>query len=54
MDIKQKIIQRFNEEMGSSLKGLDNIKHFHECLQAEKNEIEKSVCLNLNYIIIKY
>ncbi|XP_046814708.1 RAD50-interacting protein 1 isoform X1 [Vespa crabro] len=45
MDIKQKIIQRFNEEMGSSLKGLDNIKHFHECLQTEKDEIEKSLSM---------
>ncbi|KAI4491012.1 hypothetical protein M0802_010515 [Mischocyttarus mexicanus] len=45
MDIKQKVIQRFNEKIGSSLKGLDNIENFHECLQAEKDDIEKSLSM---------
>lgn len=43
MDIKQKVIQRFNIQLGSNLKNLEGIYEFHECLQAEKNEIEKSV-----------
>lgn len=43
MDIKQKIIQRFNAQLGSDIKNLRGIYDFHENLKAEKNEIEKSV-----------
>lgn len=47
MDIKQKIIQKFNEHLGSNLKDLDRIYDFQECLKAEKDEIEKSVSIHL-------
>jgi len=43
MDIKQKIIQKFNAQLGSNLKNLEEIYDFHEYLKAEKDEIEKSV-----------
>ncbi|KAK2579114.1 hypothetical protein KPH14_001285 [Odynerus spinipes] len=45
MDVKQKVIKRFNEEIGASLKGLDNIQPFHELLKAEKSDIEKSLSM---------
>lgn len=45
MDIKQKIIQRFNAQLGSDLKNLQGIYDFHERLVAEKDEIEKSLSM---------
>lgn len=45
MDIKQKIIQKFNSQLGSNLKNLEEIYDFHEYLKAEKDEIEKSLSM---------
>ncbi|KMQ98308.1 rad50-interacting protein 1-like protein [Lasius niger] len=45
MDIKQKIIQKFNAQLGSSLKNLEEIYDFHEYLKTEKDEIEKSLSM---------
>lgn len=45
MDIKQKVIQKFNAQLGSNLKNLEKIYDFHEYLKTEKDEIEKSVSL---------
>lgn len=49
MDIKQKIIQRFNAQLGSDIKNLQGIYDFHENLKAEKDEIEKSVSYTYFY-----
>lgn len=64
MDMKQKIIQRFNSQLGSDIKNLQRIYDFHGNLKAEKDEIEKSVsytcfskyiyhgkCILMNFII---
>ncbi|XP_039306854.1 RAD50-interacting protein 1 isoform X3 [Solenopsis invicta] len=45
MDIKHKIIQKFNEHLGSNLKNLERIYDFQEHLKAEKDEIEKSLSM---------
>ncbi|XP_071578297.1 RAD50-interacting protein 1 isoform X2 [Temnothorax nylanderi] len=45
MDIKQKIIQKFNEHLGSNLKNLEGIYDLQERLKAEKDEIEKSLSM---------
>lgn len=45
MDIRQKIIQKFNAELGSDLKNLEKIYDFHKRLSAEKDEVEKSVSI---------
>lgn len=47
MDIKRKIIQKFNEHLGSDLKNLEGIYDFEECLKVEKDEIERSVSVYL-------
>lgn len=43
IDTKEKIIQKFNAELGSDLKGLNKIYEFHRSLATQKNEIKKSV-----------
>lgn len=43
MDIKQKVIEKFNEILGDDIKNLDNIKSFHEQLVIEKKNIKDSV-----------
>lgn len=57
MDIRQKIIQKFNNHLGSNLKNLEKIYDFQEHLKAEKDEIEKSVSIHqqssVMYNIIK-
>ncbi|XP_050459945.1 RAD50-interacting protein 1 [Cataglyphis hispanica] len=45
MDIKQKVIQKFNAQLGSNLKNLEKIYDFHEYLKTEKDEIEKSLSM---------
>ncbi|KAM0737544.1 RAD50-interacting protein 1 [Formica fusca] len=45
MDIKQKIIQKFNVQLGSSLQNLEKIYDFHEYLKTEKDDIEKSLSM---------
>ncbi|XP_076671394.1 RAD50 interactor 1 isoform X2 [Andrena cerasifolii] len=45
IDTKKKIIQKFNAELGSDLKGLEKIYDFHQCLTIQKNEIEKSLSM---------
>lgn len=45
VDVKETIIQKFNMELGNDLKGLNKIYEFHQSLNAQKNEIEKSVCI---------
>lgn len=45
MDLKQKIIHKFNEHLGSNLKNLEGIYDFQEHLKAEKDEIEKSLSM---------
>ena len=45
IDTKKKIIQKFNAELGSDLKGLEKIYDFHQCLTVQKNEIEKSLSM---------
>lgn len=52
IDTKKKIIQKFNAELGSDLKGLEKIHDFHQCLTVQKDEIEKSVKIDtvFNYL----
>ncbi|KAG7210875.1 hypothetical protein KM043_012357 [Ampulex compressa] len=45
MDIKEKVIKKFNSELGSDLKALGKIYEFHERLSADKDEIEKSLSM---------
>ena len=45
IDAKKAIIQKFNTELGSDLKGLNKIYEFHQSLNAQKNKIEESVCI---------
>ncbi|XP_029170005.1 RAD50-interacting protein 1 isoform X2 [Nylanderia fulva] len=45
MDIKQKIIEKFNAQLGSNLKNLEEIYDFHEHLKTEKDEIKKSLSM---------
>jgi len=52
MDIKQKIIQKFNAQLRSDLKNLEGIYDFHKHLKIEKDEIEKSVSFLLLYITL--
>jgi len=52
MDIKQKIIEKFNKDLGSNLKNLEEIYDFQKHLKAEKDEIEKSVGIYLQSNII--
>jgi len=52
MDIKQKIIEKFNKDLGSNLKNLEEIYNFQKHLKAEKDEIEKSVGIYLQSSII--
>lgn len=51
-NIKQKIIQKFNNHLGSNLKNLEGIYDFQECLKTEKDEIEKSVNIHQQSSII--
>jgi len=51
-NIKQKIIQKFNNHLGSNLKNLEGIYDFQEYLKAEKNEIEKSVSIHQQSSVI--
>ncbi|XP_043262177.1 RAD50-interacting protein 1 [Colletes gigas] len=44
-DTRQKIIKKFNAELGSDLKGLKKIYEFHQYLNVQKNEIEKSLSM---------
>ncbi|KAH0947271.1 hypothetical protein HN011_011032 [Eciton burchellii] len=48
MDIKQKIIQKFNAQLRSDLKNLEGIYDFHEHLKVEKDDIEKSLSMVSN------
>lgn len=52
MDVKQKIIHKFNEYLGSDLKNLERIYDFQEHLKAEKDEIEKSVGIYLQNSVV--
>ncbi|XP_057323091.1 RAD50-interacting protein 1 [Microplitis mediator] len=45
MDIKQQVIDRFNELLGTDLKNLDKMVQFHEQLQLEKRQIEESLTM---------
>jgi len=54
MDIKQKIIQKFNAQLRSDLKNLEGIYDFHDHLKVEKDDIEKSVGSFLLYIITSF
>uniref|UniRef100_A0A0C9RPF7 Rint1_0 protein n=2 Tax=Fopius arisanus TaxID=64838 RepID=A0A0C9RPF7_9HYME len=45
MDIKQKVIDKFNEVFGADLKNLENIEEFHEKLESEKRLIEESLTM---------
>lgn len=45
IDIKETIIHKFNTELGNDLKGLNKIYEFHQYLNTQKNEIQKSVCI---------
>lgn len=46
IDVRKKIIQKFNAELGSDLKGFEKIYEFHQGLNLQKDRIEKSVKLN--------
>lgn len=50
---KEKILQKFNAELGSDLERPNKIYEFHQRLIAQKNEIEKSVriCKLLYYLL---
>lgn len=52
MDIKQRVIDKFNEVFGAELKNLDKIGEFHEKLEAEKREIEQSVSVYILFTFI--
>ncbi|XP_031841131.1 RAD50 interactor 1 isoform X2 [Nomia melanderi] len=45
IDVKKKIIQKFNAELGSDLKGFEKIYEFHQGLNLQKDEIEKSLSM---------
>ncbi|XP_074095130.1 RAD50 interactor 1 [Cotesia typhae] len=45
MDIKQQVIDRFNELLGTDLKNLNKMAQFHEQLQLEKRQIEESLTM---------
>ncbi|XP_012148254.1 RAD50 interactor 1 isoform X2 [Megachile rotundata] len=44
-DTKQKILEKFNAELGSDLERQNKIYEFHQRLIAQKNEIEKSLSM---------
>ena len=43
MDVKIKVIKKFNEELGSSLKNLKEIEQIHMKLEYDKNKVEEYV-----------
>ncbi|KAK1137114.1 hypothetical protein K0M31_001641 [Melipona bicolor] len=45
IDTKKTIIQKFNTELGSDLKGLNKIYEFHQSLNAQKSKIEESLSM---------
>ncbi|XP_063995252.1 RAD50-interacting protein 1 [Diachasmimorpha longicaudata] len=45
MDVRQKVIDQFNEVFGAELKNLENIEQFHEKLEADKRGIEQSLTM---------
>ncbi|XP_076644100.1 RAD50 interactor 1 [Halictus rubicundus] len=45
IDAKKKIIQTFNTELGSDLEGFEKIYEFHQSLNVQKNELEKSLSM---------
>lgn len=45
VDTKETIMQKFNMELGNDLEGLNKIYEFHQSLNAQKNEIEKSLSM---------
>lgn len=53
MDIKQKVIEKFNKMFGDDLKKLNNIREIHEKLLIEKQEIEDSVSIKTEKKTVK-
>ncbi|KOC70466.1 RAD50-interacting protein 1 [Habropoda laboriosa] len=45
IDTRDKIIHKFNTELGTDLTGLNKIYEFHQYLNTQKNEIEKSLSM---------
>ncbi|XP_015595516.1 RAD50-interacting protein 1 [Cephus cinctus] len=45
MDIKKKVVEKFNAELGTDLKNLNKIIHLHEQLTEERKGIEQSLSL---------
>ncbi|OAD55603.1 RAD50-interacting protein 1 [Eufriesea mexicana] len=45
IDTKETIIKKFNTELGSDINGLNKIYELHQCLNAQKDEIEKSLSM---------
>lgn len=51
MDVKVKVLKKFNEELGSSLNNLKEIERLHMKLEYDKTKVEESVCI---YFAIAY
>lgn len=47
MDVKVKVIKKFNEELGSSLKNLKEIEQIHMRLEYDKTKVEEHVSITL-------
>ncbi|XP_061942142.1 RAD50-interacting protein 1 isoform X1 [Apis cerana] len=45
IDTKETIIHKFNTELGNDLRGLNKIYEFHQYLNTQKNEIQKSLSM---------
>ncbi|CAL7948671.1 unnamed protein product [Xylocopa violacea] len=45
IDMKETVLQKFNAELGTDIKGLNRIYEFQQCLNKQKNEIEKSLSM---------
>lgn len=43
MDVKVKVIKKFNDELGSALKNLKEIERIHIKLEYDKSKVEESV-----------
>lgn len=43
MDIKVKVIKKFNEELGYALKNFKNIEEIHRKLEINRNKVAESV-----------
>lgn len=43
MDVKVKVIKKFNEELGFAMKNFKNIEEIHKKLEYDRNKVAESV-----------